>query len=49
MEVLMGKRLRKVKAIVALIVACGVATIPACGSMGGGTRYLIEPPVEVSS
>ncbi len=42
----MSKTLSKLRTIVALIIACGVATIPACGSMGGGMKYLVDPPFE---
>ena len=49
MEARMGKTLSKIRTIGALLVACGVATIPACGSMGGGMKYLVDPPFEAAA
>ena len=41
----MDTLLRKLRALVAIVLAAWVTTLPACGSMGGGggMKYLIEP------
>jgi hypothetical protein len=40
----MESTLRKVKLLVAIVLAAMVGTVPACGSMGGGgMKYLIDP------
>jgi len=48
-EAVMGKMWRRIRTIVALIVACAAATVPACGSMGGGMKYLVDPPFEAAA
>ena len=36
--------LRVLKMLVAIVLATGVATVPACGTMGGGgMKYLVDP------
>lgn len=45
----MSKTLRRARTIIALLIACSAATIPACGSMGGGMKYLVDPPFEATS
>jgi len=34
----------KIKLLVSLVLASTVSTLPACGSMGGGMRF-IDPPI----
>ena len=37
---------RSLRTLLGLLLMLWVATIPACGSMGGGTKYLIDPLFE---
>jgi hypothetical protein len=43
MEVEMARIWRGLKMVVATVLAFAVGTIPACGTMGGGMRYMLEP------
>ena len=36
--------MRTFKWLAGLILACMVGGLPSCASMGGGMKYLIEPP-----
>lgn len=36
--------MRKLKALVAIVLAGMLGTLPSCGTMGGGMRYLADPP-----
>ena len=40
----MSARLRRFRYLVAVAFACAVGSLPSCGTMGGGMRYLAEPP-----
>jgi len=45
----MGNILGKIRALVAVVLACSVSSLPSCSAMGGGMRHLIEcrrPPRE---
>jgi hypothetical protein len=44
----MGSILGKIKALVAVVLACSVSSLPSCGTMGGGMRHLIEVPAVYS-
>jgi hypothetical protein len=35
---------RMFRYLVAVALACAVGSLPSCGTMGGGMRYLAEPP-----
>ena len=49
MEVEMSRMWRRFRIVVAMVLTCAVGSLPACGTMGGGgMRYLVEPPSEVS-
>ena len=34
--------MRKIKALVAILLASTLGTLPSCGTMGGGMRYLMD-------
>ena len=41
----MNAILRRLRTLVAIALACAATTLPSCGTMGGGMRYLlVEPP-----
>ena len=41
----MDATLRRVRALIAIALACAATTVPACGTMGGGgMKYLLGPP-----
>jgi hypothetical protein len=40
---------RKVKVILAFVVACGAASLPACGTMGGGGMHSFAAPASESA
>jgi len=41
----MGATLRRLRALIAIALACAATALPACGTMGGGgMKYLAEPP-----
>jgi hypothetical protein len=46
----MNSMLRRIKTLVAIVLAAMVGTVPACGSMGGGggMKYLIDPKPDSS-
>ena len=44
----MGPILRKLKLLIVLVLACTAGTLPACGTMGGGMKYLVDPPLEMA-
>jgi len=35
--------MRRLKALVAIVLASAVGMLPSCGTMGGGMRYLADP------
>jgi hypothetical protein len=35
--------MRAVKSLVAIVLASLIGTVPSCGTMGGGMRYLVDP------
>ena len=35
--------MEKLKALLAIVLASALATLPSCGTMGGGMRYLADP------
>ena len=37
----------KIKLLVSLLLASTISTVPACGSMGGGMRF-VDPPIVAS-
>ena len=40
----MDATLRRLRALIAIVLACAATTLPACGTMGsGGMRYLAPP------
>jgi predicted small secreted protein len=40
----MDATLRRLRALIAIALACAATTLPACGTMGGGgMKYLAEP------
>ncbi len=43
-EVPMAKLLRLMRWLLAMALAGTIGTLPACGSMGGGMKYLLEVP-----
>jgi hypothetical protein len=45
----MGSIHGKIKALVAVVLACSVSSLPSCSAMGGGMRHLIEVPAIWSS
>ncbi len=40
----MAKLFRAMRWLLAIALAGTIGTLPACGSMGGGMKYLIEVP-----
>ncbi|MHB8495899.1 MAG: hypothetical protein ACYC9Z_17910 [Casimicrobiaceae bacterium] len=42
----MSEMLRKLRAIVAVVLTCAVSSLPSCATMGGGggMHYLVNPP-----
>ena len=42
----MNKMLRRLRAIVAVVLTCAISSLPSCASMGGGggMHYLVGPP-----
>lgn len=40
----MGSIFGKIKALVAVVLACSMSILPSCSGMGGGMRHLIEVP-----
>jgi hypothetical protein len=40
--------LRVMRRVLAILFACTAATLPACGSMGGGGMHYFADPVESS-
>jgi hypothetical protein len=40
----MRRLLRSVRLVAAIAIAAAAGTLPACGSMGGGMHYFIDPP-----
>jgi hypothetical protein len=45
----MGSIFGKIKALVAVVLACSVSSLPSCSGMGGGMRHLIDVPAVWSS
>ena len=46
----MKQLLRRLKAVAAIVLACSVGTLPSCGTMGGGMRYVApELPLVTAS
>jgi hypothetical protein len=40
----MGSIFGKIKALVAVVLACSLSSLPSCSGMGGGMRHLIDVP-----
>jgi hypothetical protein len=45
----MSRMWRKARIVVAALLAFAVGSVPACGTMGGGMKYLWEPPAEAQN
>jgi hypothetical protein len=37
---------KKARLLLSVVLACVTGAIPACGSMGGGMKYFIEPATQ---
>ena len=40
----MRRLLGFLRLVASISIAVGAATLPACGSMGGGMHYFVDPP-----